>query len=258
MAENVGLDYLALISSLRDVRGYKDLILRMLNLREGESVLDVGCGTGTDVIQMAELFQGVRVIGVDHDSEMIEEARWQSASLALPIEFHVGDVYALDFPDNSFDACRADRVFQYLEDPFKALEEMIRVVQSQGRIIIYDSDWESLLISVDVEFEEITRKILNFSCDTSFVHGWIGRDLDHLCKRSGLLAVSTIPAVGIIQDYDVARQIFRLEAVTQRAKEAEVADNEEISLWLEHLEALGKSGYFFSSITGFIVTGIKA
>ena len=56
---------------------------------------------------------------------MIDESRLRGQPDS--VEFHLGDVYSLTFPDDSFDAVRADRVFQHLLDPSAALAEMRRV-----------------------------------------------------------------------------------------------------------------------------------
>lgn len=260
MTGNIGPDYLDHISSLQDVQAYKKLMLEALNPSSGKKFLDVGCGVGKDIAGIAGLVGGNgRAVGIDIDPEMIAKAKQRFSSSEFPtLQLQEGDAYALDFPDNTFDAIQADRVFLHLENPWEALQEMIRVARPMwGRIVIYDSDWESLLIRVDESFYEITRKLLNFSCDNNFMHGWIGRDLTSLFKRAELMSIHTTPVTGIIQEYDVACQIFRLEEVAAQAKQAGIADDEKISLWLEHLKALGKKGYFFSSITGFIVTGFK-
>jgi ubiquinone/menaquinone biosynthesis C-methylase UbiE len=87
---------------------------QMLEVRpvgEGDHVLDVGCGLGHEVFRLAELVgpQG-RVIGIDANSAMIAEARRRAAGLTLPIAFEVGDARDVDFPDNTFDLCRTERV----------------------------------------------------------------------------------------------------------------------------------------------------
>lgn len=47
-----------------------------------------------------------RVVGIDASETMLGVARERSRASALPVEFTVGDAFALDFPDDAFDACR--------------------------------------------------------------------------------------------------------------------------------------------------------
>ena len=91
-------------------------------------LLDAGCGTGSDVLKIAEKV-GIsgKVIGVDASESMIAESRRRAEGTPLPVEFRTSDVQHLDFPDNTFNACRADRIFVHLSNPAQALSEMIRV-----------------------------------------------------------------------------------------------------------------------------------
>ena len=76
----------------------KRQMLDVCPVREGEQVLDVGCGLGHEVFRLAERIgpQG-RVIGIDANSAMITEARRRTAGLTLPIAFEVGDARDVDF-----------------------------------------------------------------------------------------------------------------------------------------------------------------
>ena len=87
-----------------------------------------------------------RVVGVDNSQIMINEAQKRSTSLGLPVEFRRGDVTGLPFDNGVFDATRADRVFQHLADPEKALHEMIRVTRPGGTVGVLDPDWETLVV----------------------------------------------------------------------------------------------------------------
>src|SRR5262245_28793611 len=102
----------------------------LLELSNGDQVLDVGCGTGEDVWALAALVGNAgSAVGVDKSQLMIAEARRRSAGLALPVDFRLGDIYALDFADNTFAGCRAERVFTHLEDVGRALAELCRVTR---------------------------------------------------------------------------------------------------------------------------------
>lgn len=86
----------------------------MLRLSNGASVLDVGCGLGHDAEAiLAETGDAGRVVGIDASQELITKAIDRTQLLAHRPEFHVGDALALEFDDNTFDACRIDRVLQH-------------------------------------------------------------------------------------------------------------------------------------------------
>src|SRR3984957_565327 len=100
----------------RLLAGVKRRRIDMLRLSNGASVLDVGCGLGHDAEAiLAETGDAGRVVGIDASQELITKAIDRTQLLAHRPEFHVGDALALEFDDNTFDACRIDRVLQHLQ-----------------------------------------------------------------------------------------------------------------------------------------------
>ena len=74
-------------------------------------------------------------------------------------------------------------MFQHLEYPRQALRELVRVTRPDGRIVVFDTDWETL--TVDADDIATTRAILQAKCDL-LRHGWIGRQLAGLAHgRAG-------------------------------------------------------------------------
>ena len=111
------------------------------HLREGQRLLDVGCGPGTITVDLAAHVAPGQVIGVDTSAEVLERARRHAAELGAPVSFQVGDVYALDFPDASFDVVHAHQVLQHVDNPVQALREMRRVCKPGGLVAVRDSDY---------------------------------------------------------------------------------------------------------------------
>lgn len=112
-------------------------------LRPGMEVLDVGCGPGTITVDLAARVGSGRVVGIDRSEDVVAEARAAGVNASRPVEFAVGDVYALDFPDDSFDVVHAHQVLQHLSDPVPALGEMRRVCRPGGVVAVRDSDYSS-------------------------------------------------------------------------------------------------------------------
>ena len=117
----------------------------------GCEVLDVGCGPGTITVDIGQRVGPGRVVGVDRAGEVLEQARELAAAQgATNVEFAVGDVYALDFPDDSFDVVHAHQVLQHLTDPVAALREMLRVCRPGGVVGVRDADYAAMTCFPDV------------------------------------------------------------------------------------------------------------
>ncbi|EHR49397.1 methylase involved in ubiquinone/menaquinone biosynthesis [Saccharomonospora marina XMU15] len=123
----------------------------------GATVVDVGCGGGRAVAELAE--RGARAVGVDLDPEMIAVARkrWQDC------EFHVGDACELPLRTGSVACYRADKVLHTLDDPALAVAQARRVVAPGGRVVLLGQDWDALVI--DSDEPETTRRLVHAKAD---------------------------------------------------------------------------------------------
>lgn len=113
------------------------------HLSAGLTLLDIGCGPGTITADFAALVSPGQVVGVDSSTAVIEAARRDVGEFP-GLTFATGDVYALDFPDGTFDVVHAHQVLQHLGDPVAALKEMRRVCKPGGLIAARDADYAAM------------------------------------------------------------------------------------------------------------------
>lgn len=121
-------------------------------LQPGQRALDVGCGTGSSALALADVVGGMGVVhGVDYDLTMVAEAQRRAAidGLNSSVTYHQANAAALPWPDGYFDASRSDRVLQRMLDPDCAFDELVRVTRSGGRVVVVDGDWTTLTIDSD-------------------------------------------------------------------------------------------------------------
>ncbi|MFD9903820.1 methyltransferase domain-containing protein [Streptomyces sp. NPDC059063] len=121
------------------------------------TVVDVGCGGGRAVAELAE--RGVHAVGVDPDPRMLTAARerWPAA------EFREAGAEDLPFADGSVRGYRADKVFHVLQEPGRAVAEARRVLCPGGRIVLVGQDWDAIMI--DSDDPTLTRTIVHARAD---------------------------------------------------------------------------------------------
>ncbi len=108
-------------------------------------VLDVGCGPGTITLDLAARVAPGWTVGLDPAHAAIDEARRRASEQGdTTTELRVGDVFALDLPDDSFDVVHAHQVLQHLGDPVAALREMRRVCRPGGVVAVRDADYAAM------------------------------------------------------------------------------------------------------------------
>jgi ubiquinone/menaquinone biosynthesis C-methylase UbiE len=249
------IEYLDRVSSLEAIKRLKARSYELLNPSEGHRILDIGCGLADDVRNLAR-YVGLtgRVVGIDASTLMIAEARRRSDGLNLPIEFVIAEVQHTGLPDNSFDGCRAERVFVHLAEPSSVLSEMIRVAKPGAHLVVLDADWETLII--DSSNRTITRKLLHFFCDTGNSR-WIGRQLRRLFVAAGVKNVSVSSDVLTITELKLADGVFKLREMAEQAQTAAAVTKNEAEAWVQELKRADESGEFFAALTMFCVSGTK-
>jgi ubiquinone/menaquinone biosynthesis C-methylase UbiE len=241
------IDYLD--TATRNSMEHKRATYAAQRLSQGMRVLDIGCGTGDDVRAISELVgsQG-SVTGTDSNPAMIEEA--VTRGVPANVGFTVADAAQLPFGDDSFDAVRAERVFQHMASPQLAADELHRVLAPGGTALLLDQDWESLIVAG--ASRTITRRIVRAFVD-HLANGWAGREARGLLARAGFTSVSSVPFVSM-PSLPLAFETVLQPAMHAALRDGSV-DSEGARTWLQALLEADLRGEFFCAVLVVVTVG---
>lgn len=220
-------------------------------------MLDVGCGAGEVCVELAaHVGPSGRVAGIDPSDAMLGVARRTAESSGLAIELQVASIYALPFPDNTFDAVRAERVFQHLEDPEAGLREMLRVTRVGGRVMLFDADHSQHGIGLDDTgqrrvFEASVRALMRM-----LVNPHSGTRLRPMLARAGLVEIELCTVAHEFAYPDFAR-LFFLDKRLSAAIDAGDISSKEAADFAAALDERHRLGTFFANAIGYSIAGTK-
>jgi len=121
-------------------------MIRLASIHPGETILDVGCGTGTLTL-LAKTAAGDRgvVHGIDAAPEMIDTAQQKAVRKGQKVDFQVSAIEALPFEDSTMDVVLSSLMFHHLPDDLKVrgLAEVHRVLKPGGHVLIVDMKGET-------------------------------------------------------------------------------------------------------------------
>jgi ubiquinone/menaquinone biosynthesis C-methylase UbiE len=128
------------ITTLGQARRLRKVTIDQALIKPGNTVLDVGCGTGEVTLLAKARTKEGKVHGIDPAPEMIAVARKKAARKHLEIDFRVGVIEGLPFPDASMDVVTSSLMMHHLPESLKirGLAEIYRVLRPGGHVLIAD------------------------------------------------------------------------------------------------------------------------
>ncbi|MEU8236191.1 methyltransferase domain-containing protein [Actinoplanes sp. NPDC048967] len=212
----------------------------LLRLSTGRTVVDVGCGTGRAVAELAG--HGVRAIGVDLDPVMLNAARDRFPDLDL----RAADAADLPLDDGEAHGYRADKVYHVLPDPSEALAEARRVLAPGGRIVLLGQDWDTMVI--DSDQADLTRRIVHARADT-IRHPRVARAYRNLLSDAGFreveLEVHTMVLTG-------TSTLPLLSGHAAAARNTSAISEEEAEAWISEQARRAAAGRLLVAIPFFM------
>lgn len=228
-------DYLTRLAASDLGRAYKSMVIAEMQIAAASTVLDLGCGPGSDLPALADAVGSAgRVVGIDHDADQVAQAAVRATDLPV-VEVVVADAHRLPLADGSVDRVHSDRVLQHVERPARVIAEAARVLRRGGIAAFAEPDWDTLV--VDHPDPAIPGAYRAFIVDHVVRHARAGRQAPGLCSRHGLRPRRVVPVTAVFRDAAEADRVLGFARVTSRAVEAGYLCDSDASAWLRHLSA---------------------
>jgi ubiquinone/menaquinone biosynthesis C-methylase UbiE len=264
------------------VQTLKAWALDQLAPAAGETAVDVGSGTGEDVVGLAKLIgPDGRAIGVEPSPGLRAEAVRRAAEAGVSVkreagagvsmdeagagagvfvegdgrvgvEFVDGYAGALPFEKESVDVLRSERVLQHVADPAGAVRDMARVLRPGGLIALIDTDWSTAIVH-PADPGVLQRMVGYFLADSA--NPYSGRRLRGLLAEAGL-EITGETAATWIEPQEGARQGF-VSMMHLTSLEAGVITRAEAEAFAQGIADAADRGAFHLSLTMYAVSARK-
>jgi ubiquinone/menaquinone biosynthesis C-methylase UbiE len=224
--------------------------LEVLDPRPGSCAIDIGSGTGSEVLAMADLVGPTGdAIGVEPNSGLRAEAARRAAGSTA--RFVDGSAHSLPFADSTVDIVRCERVWQHLDQPALAAMEIARVLRPGGRALVIDTDWATAIAHPGDP--SVVAAVHQFWM-TRFANPTSGRRLPGLLTAAGL-TIADQGSQALLQPPTALAGLVKMtitEATAANAISASHGDQ-----LLADLQAGAALGDFHFSVTMFGVLAVK-
>lgn len=252
----VDVDYLKKAGEI--FASIKQISYEKMQIKQGDTVLDLGCGPGIDAIELGRLVSpNGLVIGVDYDEAMLAKALEQVEALKMShiISFHQGDASSLAFSDNYFDSCRSERLFMHLNNPDQVISEVRRVTKPGGSVVIIDTDWASL--SIDCQSVRTERLLLKYRLENLIPNSYSGRSLYRLFNKAYFSDIQIDVFPLYTNDLELFYALSLQECVENKALSDNIITQKELEQWRMELKQAALDNAFYCSVNMIMVSGIK-
>jgi ubiquinone/menaquinone biosynthesis C-methylase UbiE len=241
------------LARTKDMARQRSEILRVLSPRRGEVILELGSG---NAILARDMLNAVgsegQVVGLDSSEAILEIAR----HICPAGEFLHGDVQDLPFADETFDAIVAAQVLCFLDDVDRALAEAFRVLKPGGRIVLLDTDWDTLVWrSSNPDLMTRVMKVYQ----AVYADAKLPRSLPARLAATGFSNVAAESFVVLNTSFGqdtYARQSAGF-ATSIMASSSEFSPQEQAA-WLEDQQELARTGGFFFSLNRYLISAQRS
>ncbi|WP_416382241.1 methyltransferase domain-containing protein [Nocardia higoensis] len=251
--QNQLVDVRDLQAALPGIQRLRTWAHQALALHPGERAVDIGSGTGSEVLAFADVVGPTgEAIGVEPDPNLLASAERRAAEKDSTARFLSGDAYGIPFGANHFDAVLSERVFQHLTAPARAANEIARVLRPGGRTVVVDVDWDTAIVHPGDR--RVVREVIE-TLISATTNPLSGRRLPGLLTQAGLV-IDEIGSHALVQTRAAGpgSLVDRISAMAVARGSITAAERDQL---LADLERGARTGDIHLSVTMFAVLAHK-
>jgi ubiquinone/menaquinone biosynthesis C-methylase UbiE len=219
------------------------------------TIADLGCGTGIDAINMAKMLdKQIKVIGVDHDQQMIEKAKSSSSDIEN-VDFVLSEVYPLSYEDEALSGIRAERLLQHLKNTETVIDEIKRVLAVDAPFVIVETDWQSLSFYNGDPTTE--KKITQYLTEEKINNGLAAKKLTSYLEHAGFRDIRLEIFPFVLRTYKEACDYIWIDRMVNEMAEKNYISGSEHQVFMEALKNADAQQHFGCAINIVVASCIK-
>lgn len=242
-------------SRTADYAARREATFAALAPRAGESILEVGCGSGLFIKEVAEVVgPSGRAHAIDLSEDQVATARANCKDLPN-VELQVGTALALPYPSSFFDAVASIQVLEYIEQVDQALVELHRVLKPGGRLVNFATNWSALFWNS--RYPERTRQVLD-AWDAHAPYPNLPAVLRSFLSRSGFSAVQQSLVTILNTTYDTETYSYWLaRLIAAFVAERNLVTGEAAEAWLSDLTKANELNEYMFCSTAVVTRAVR-
>ena len=227
--------------------------LRAIPVRRGDTVLEVGCGTGVILRDLVPLVgQGGRLAGIDPSNTLLATARRLCRGTGISVR--QADGAKLPFKDDGFDVTLAVTVLLHVADASAVVQDMTRVTRPGGLVAVQDQDFGT--VAVTHPDRTLTERILDGVVARIYEEPHSGRRLPALLRKAGLERIRLRTDVYQDTELEPYTKTF-LERRAELAVRFGIVEAPVAARWLDGFTELIRQGSFVFTVNYYGAVGMK-
>jgi arsenite methyltransferase len=233
-----------------DVVEQRARVLELLDPQPGERVLDIGSGPGYLAVSIGDAVGPAGAVhGIDSSGPMNQLARARCAGRPW-IRIDDGDALALPYADGAFDAVVSTQVYEYVGDMPTALAEVRRVLRPGGRVLVLDTDWDSLVWHTR---DRALHEQIVAAWEEHLVHPRLPRTLAGLLRRAGFeVRDQRVIVLFNPQLHEQTYSANMMDLVARFVAGRHGLTEDDVATWLDDLRARADDGDYLFSLNRYV------